>query len=1036
MAGPGVTRWQTEQANKAEAARQASRAKGAYVDPVPNAKARNWGGQQGRAAGMSGSLNSKNVGADYLADYGSPLYAPVSGQIVQIVNTKFDGTESDPNIRRQAVNENYGWGSMLLIKGDDGKFHRLSHMVPNSSNLQSGDRIEAGQQVGQVGQSGNTMGSGKAGGAPHLDWEVFTTKSGNPLGGDRSYEDPRALAFGQGGQFSTGGLQTARKGEAAGSSLNRGAMSPAMRQWADLIEAKAKKYGVPPSLLAGIVDYESGGKADAGHKVSGATGLGQVMPKGSGPHFGDRPTKQELLDPDTNLEWSAKILAANYKRYNNNPESAAAAYLGAVDAKGNPTTAADANGTNGFKYVQEVMGRAGRFQGEAGAPGQATDDGPDPQQEERKMAQSVKDMVGGYNDLGKEIAGRLKGLETKRSAAEQQLDKDRAALTGLLQIAKPSPEQNAQIAALNKSVGQQAADVKALNEQITEARTDQESNNAALTSALTVASGKILSPEEREQIQSQSRAANASALEAETRAKLLKPGEPGYDNARAEADLARKRADTFDRTLEFDESVKNRQLGQGDRRLDLDERGLGQRDRELGQGDRRLGQDDRRIGLEEYEKYATTPAIVERTLAAAGVDRETAKRISARLDLELDDLRADTKLKGDQSGYQRAITNRVNQLVAGEMDQLVQGNRLTKAQADKAIGTLGSDIAMAEQNVRQGQAATGLTQAQTWNQMVQAQTAQFEQQMKQLEAETWKQVQKVASDPNASDEDIMGAIQAGSRNATEAAQVYQTRINQYQQEEVARSNKVKEGIDIQRADEEERNNRYTNLAGVQNARANMQNASTNAVGPRLGATGMANAMAGLGMVVGSEGLDRLAMQSGTGASVVNPVKEGLAPFEKDQATLRAGVRDNRLADPNAKGTEFKAPRATAATRGIGQGDIPKFTPIDRPAVEGVDFKAPTGPTATVKDNASGTEQAITATPEQAMTNISLMPKPDEEEQGGGGGGKRSGKGGPRVVFTFKPPKAKRGSTAVDGKQRSGGGGGYGAGFRVPGRKAA
>src|SRR4029450_6403174 len=330
-------------------------------------------------------------------------------------------------------------------------------------------------------------------------------------------------------------------------------------------------------------------------------------------------------------------------------------------------------------------------------------------------------------------------------------------------------------------------------------------------------------------------------------------------------------------------------------------------------------------GTQQYRadtERMSTPSIIAKNLASAGGAGAPAQRIAARIDPELDDLRADTKLKGDQAAYQRAVTQRIQQLLPAEMEKEVQGGRLAKAQADKAIATLPFDVAQAEENVRATQAETGLRQGQTWAQMVEPNKGQYETQLKALEAETWRNVQKVASNPNASDEDIIGAIQAGARNAQEAAQVYQTRINQYTQEEASRHAKVSEGIDIQRADEEERNNRYQNLASIQNARANMQNASTNAIGPRIGTPGMANAMAGLGMVVGSDQLDKLAMQSGTGASVINAAKSGLQPFEKDHSTLRAGVRDNRLANPNATATEFTPPRPTAAAANIVAGNMP------------------------------------------------------------------------------------------------------------------
>ena len=1032
-----------------------------YVDPVPNASARNWGGAQGHAKGNKGT-GTKNIGADYLANYGSPLYAPIGGNIVQVIRSKYTGTETDPNIRQQAVNENYGWGTSVIIQGDDGFYHRLSHMVPDSPTVKVGSRVDAGQQIGAVGQSGNTIGNGIAGGAPHLDWEKFKAPSGNFLGGDRTYVDPRLGDFDDSPQSYASKPATRYAGENdARGGLNRGAMSPAMQKWAGLIEEKADKYGLPPELLAGIVDYESGGDPNAGHPTSGATGLGQVMPKGSGQWFNDRPTKQELLDPETNLEWSAKILAANYKRYDNNPQSAAAAYLGAVDAKGNPTTAADANGTNGFKYIQEVMGRAEKFAptGTSG-PSASQNLAAQEQAQERAMANNVQEMIRDYNNNRTVIDKRVNEVEADAKTKQDAYNKALARQAELQALPKMTPDQEKEFNRLGTlSIPPLAEAAKAAQALAADARKDRENNDAALNKNLEIIQGKTLTEEEKGQYKANSENAQRQADLYKSQAALLQPGAPGYAEAQAKAQYAQAQADNYKRTI------------------DLQERQIGQKDRELGQGDRRLGQDDRRIGLDEWEKGQTVPATVARTLAGAGLDEAQAANVWARIKPGIADLEADTRLKGDQAAYQKAMTERVLKLAGPEFDKLVGEGKLIQTQVDKALALLPSDIAKANQDVRQGQAQTGLLQGQTWAQMVQASTAQFEAEMKAREAETWQQVQKIASNPNSSDDDIIGAIQAGSRNATEAANVYQTRINQFQQQEAARHNKVSEGVAIQTADETERNNRYTNLAGIQNARANMQNASTSALSSSLGASRRANELSALGMVTGSAGLNRIAMQSGAGASVVNPAIEGLQGFEKDQATLRAGVRDNRLADPNAQGSQFKAPGATAATAGIGSAGIPKLNAMKAPEIEGVNFKAPgaAGMDNTIQTVAGATrpETNLTtsamwthsnsgeppgemgspesydqnstsfgtgteAAPPPELTELAPPPPPEEEE--GTGGGKKPG-GGVKVMFNFKPPKASKQSKAKKStsvaadkprKTKLGAGGG----FRVPGRIAA
>lgn len=138
-----------------------------------------------------------------------------------------------------------------------------------------------------------------------------------------------------------------------------------------LIQAAAGRYKVDPSLLAGVVDFESSGNPAAVNRASGATGLGQVMPREAG--FAGRPTRQELLDPATNLDWSARILSEGIQRYGTEDQGLAA-YLGAIDRQGRITGALDANGTGGNQYIRTVRERQGRYASPgpspAGAPGQ------------------------------------------------------------------------------------------------------------------------------------------------------------------------------------------------------------------------------------------------------------------------------------------------------------------------------------------------------------------------------------------------------------------------------------------------------------------------------------------------------------------------------------------------------------------------------------------------------------------------------------------------------------------------------------------
>lgn len=73
-------------------------------------------------------------------------------------------------------------------------------------------------------------------------------------------------------------------------------------KWSDYIEAAAEENEIDPRIIAAIIDLESGGNPEAINKVSGATGLMQVVP------MEGRPSQEELLDPGTNITTGVAIL--------------------------------------------------------------------------------------------------------------------------------------------------------------------------------------------------------------------------------------------------------------------------------------------------------------------------------------------------------------------------------------------------------------------------------------------------------------------------------------------------------------------------------------------------------------------------------------------------------------------------------------------------------------------------------------------------------------------------------------------------------
>jgi soluble lytic murein transglycosylase-like protein len=88
-------------------------------------------------------------------------------------------------------------------------------------------------------------------------------------------------------------------------------------QWCEIITQQAALAELPPDLIAAVILMESGGD-QAAYSGSGAVGLMQVMPRDgiaaafeciNGPCFASRPTIEELLQPEFNVEYGSQMLA-------------------------------------------------------------------------------------------------------------------------------------------------------------------------------------------------------------------------------------------------------------------------------------------------------------------------------------------------------------------------------------------------------------------------------------------------------------------------------------------------------------------------------------------------------------------------------------------------------------------------------------------------------------------------------------------------------------------------------------------------------
>lgn len=98
-----------------------------------------------------------------------------------------------------------------------------------------------------------------------------------------------------------------------------------IQQWCNVINMNAETYSLDPNLIAAVMLQESGGNKDA-YSSSGAVGLMQIMPKDgisenfmclNGPCFSNRPTMEELFNPEFNIEYGSRMLVNLFEKYGN-----------------------------------------------------------------------------------------------------------------------------------------------------------------------------------------------------------------------------------------------------------------------------------------------------------------------------------------------------------------------------------------------------------------------------------------------------------------------------------------------------------------------------------------------------------------------------------------------------------------------------------------------------------------------------------------------------------------------------------------------
>jgi murein DD-endopeptidase MepM/ murein hydrolase activator NlpD len=133
--------------------------------------------------------------------YGAPVKAMGPGKVVGAVDGLPDQT---PGAKPTELEFGDLPGNVVVVQGAHGLSEVYAHLVPGSVTVKAGDRVQTGQVLGRLGNSGGSL-------APHLHMHVV---NGAKAGLDDGY--PYMLrSFAVAGRTSIDTLVSALQGEAA-----------------------------------------------------------------------------------------------------------------------------------------------------------------------------------------------------------------------------------------------------------------------------------------------------------------------------------------------------------------------------------------------------------------------------------------------------------------------------------------------------------------------------------------------------------------------------------------------------------------------------------------------------------------------------------------------------------------------------------------------------------------------------------------------------------------------------------------------------
>jgi hypothetical protein len=93
--------------------------------------------------------------------FGTPLYAPAAGRVVDAADGVADNTKSKKNFvmtpESFMKNPKSFFGNFVMIEHPSGEFSLLAHLKQGSVRVKKGDTVKSGQELGQMGMSGDAF---------------------------------------------------------------------------------------------------------------------------------------------------------------------------------------------------------------------------------------------------------------------------------------------------------------------------------------------------------------------------------------------------------------------------------------------------------------------------------------------------------------------------------------------------------------------------------------------------------------------------------------------------------------------------------------------------------------------------------------------------------------------------------------------------------------------------------------------------------------------------------------------------------------